>query len=255
MKSGILALSLVLGGVGAAGADELVINYGNTVKPDAALKAFVGQFQAAIAAKKPDYKKINGMFAPKVKAFSRSLDPLQPWNKSDTLTSKYIDGIIDIIVEQAPLADNAPQPDYRLDALAMMAHMLASGTLGSMKEIPGSVCAPAEWSYDTAKVAAFLKAADDSANSVRFYPDETPLFAKPKKAAKQIGAVPANSLVSPNSPVIEPDGWMKLTSAGGLSGYAHDDDTRTVHYLSQMHVCFGKVSGKYKVTGIFGYGL
>ena len=255
MKSGILALALVFGGLGSAGADELVISYGDTVKPDAELKAFVDKFRTAITAKRPDYDKINGMFAPRMKAFSRSLDPLQPWHKMAPITSNHLDEIIDVIVEQAPLPDDAKQPDYRPDALSMMADMLAAGPMGEVKEIPGSVCAPAAWKFDADAVAAFLKTVDDSANSVRFYKDQTALLAKPKAGSKVIGTLPAFALASPYSKAIEPQGWTKLTSASGLSGYVRDDDSQEALYLSQMHICFGKVSGKYKVTGIFGYGL
>ena len=239
----------------ASAADDISISRRGVVEPDAELKAFVGQFEAAITAKKPDYKKIGKMFAPKVTTFQRSLDPLQPWNKTEPLTGDYLDGIIDIIVEQAPLPDDQPQPDYRPDALAMMAMMLDAGPLGEVKELPGAVCAPAQWSYDAAKVKAFAKKSDTGVSGMRFYKEDTPLFAKPKKGAKQAAMLPAYTLVAWDSPMDEPDNWMRVVSASGLEGHIADTDSNEGTYLSQMHVCFGKVSGKYKITGIFGYGL
>ncbi len=254
MKTGILALALVIGSVGAAAANELTITYGNTVKPDAKLQEFVDAFRGEITANVPDYKKINAMFAPQVKAFSRSLDPTAPWFKMKPIVSDYLDGIIDVIVEQAPLPDDAKQPDYRPDALSMMADILASGPMGKIKDIPGAVCAPAAWSYDVAAAKKFAESQESEVSGLRFYGTNKTLLSKPKASAGAAGIVPAQVPLIFAYEKDSPEGWGHYQAANGVAGYMKDDAAKELH-VSQMHVCFGKVSGKYKVTGIFGYGL
>ena len=239
----------------SANAGDITVSFGNTVKPDSQLAAFVESFRAAITAKKPDYAAINGMFAANMQAYSRSLDPSQPWRKMKPITANHLDEIIDVIVEQAPLPDDAKQPDYRPEALSMMAAMLNAGPLGKLKELSGSICAPAARAYDVKAAKAFAKQQEASIGSLRFYRHPVALFAKADEASASAGDLPANVLANFSSKVMEPEGWAQLTTSGGITGFARETSYNEPQYLSQMHVCFGKVSGQYKVTGIFGYGL
>lgn len=247
------AFNLVVGG---AAAKELTVTYGDVIKPDAELKAFIDSFANAISAKKPDYKAIDGFFAPSMGSFSRSLDPLQPWFKAEPITANHLDEIIDVIVEQAPLPDDVKQPDYRPEALSMMAAMLKAGPLGSIKEAKGQACAPASYKFDRKAVTAFVKASKDSINGFRFYKQNIQLLEKPQAVAGKAAVLPAGTLVTLQTDENLPDGWAKLTGlGGGISGYMKDNPKNPEYFLNQMHVCFGKVSGQYKVTSIFGYGL
>lgn len=254
MKSLALTLAFIVGGFTTATANELVVSRSQPATPDAALSSFVTSFRAAITAKKPDYRKINAMFAPKVAAFSRSLDPLQPWFKSNAITADYLNEIIDVIVEQGPLQDGVAAPDYRTDALSMMAGMIGDGTnFGKIKEVPGALCAPAAWSYDVKAMKKFAASNDDQVSSLRFFSAPKAMLAKPKVSAKSVGELPAYVPLSFIYEKTTPENWGKFVSADGLTGFLKDDTEQLG--FSQMHVCFGKVSGKYKVTGIFGYGL
>ena len=255
MKSVFLPVILLAGAATSANAKDIAVSFGDTVKPDTELAAFVDGFQSAIMAKKPDYDAISSLFAPSMHAFSRSLDPSVPWNKMKPITANHIDEIIDVIVEQAPLPDDAKQPDYRPEALSMMASMLKAGPLGKLKELPGSICAPAARAYDVKAAKSFAKQQGSSVGSLRFYRHPVALFAKADEASASAGDLPANVLANFSSKVMEPEGWAQLTTSGGITGFARETPYNEPQYLSQMHVCFGKVSGQYKVTGIFGYGL
>jgi hypothetical protein len=238
----------------ADAAEYPVVGMSQSVSPDPDLKAFVASFHAAITAKKPDYKKINAMFAPRVAAFTRSLDPLQPWGKRDAITKDHLNEVVDVIVEQGPPQDGVAAPDYRPDALAMMANMIGDAShLGKIKEVPGSLCAPAAWSYDVKSMQKFAASNDDQISSLRFFAVTKTMLAKPKASAKSTGELPAYVPLSFIYEKNTPSNWGKFVSANGLTGFLRDDVAQLG--FSQMHVCFGKVSGKYRVTGIFGYGL
>lgn len=246
--------SLVLATLPAWAAQSVTVGYKRQVTPDAQLTEFVSAFRAAITAKKPDYKKIDAMLAPKMSAFSRSLDPLAPWHKHDAITADYINEIANIIVEQGPPEDGVAAPDYRVDALAQMAHIIGDGSnFGKIKEVPGAICAPADWSYDAKAMKKFAASNDDQVGSLRFFAGTKMMLTKPKTTAKLVGELPAFVPISFIYEKSTPENWGKFISATGLTGYLQDDDAQLG--FSQMHVCFGKVSGKYKVTGIFGYGL
>ena len=254
MKPIILAFAVVIGNFTAASADELMVSRSQPAVPDAALSAFITAFRAAITAKKPDFKRINAMFAPKVAAFSRSLDPLQPWFKSEAITADYLNDIADIIVEQGPAQDGVAPPDYRRDALSLMAGMIGGGSnLGKIKEMPGSLCAPAAWSYDVKAMKKYAASNDDQVSSLRFFAATKVMLTKPKSTAKAAGELPAFVPLSFVYEKTTPENWGKFVAANGLTGYLPDDEGQLG--FSQMHICFGKVSGKYKATGIFGYGL
>lgn len=250
----VLPLTCLLGTfpLVANAADYPVVGLSQTVAPDAALTTFVASFRAAITANKPDYKKISLMFAPKLNAFSRSLDPLQPWHKHDAITADYLNEIADIIVEQGPPVDGNAEPDYRPDALAQMAGIMGP-SFGKIKEVPGQICSPAAWSYDLTAMKKFAASNDDQVSSLRFFAEPKVMRSKPKSSAKATGTLPALVPISFVFEKATPENWGKFISANGLTGFLPDD--REQLGFSQMHVCFGKVSGKYKVTAIFGYGL
>jgi hypothetical protein len=254
MKSLALILAFIVGNLTSATANELIVSRSQPATPDAALSAFITSFRAAITAKKPDYKKINAMFAPKVTAFTRSLDPLQPWFKSNSITADYLNEIVDVIVEQGPPQDGVATPDYRTDALSLMAGMIGAGSnLGKIEEVPGSLCAPAAWSYNVKAMKKFAASNNDQVSSLRFFSTPKAMLAKPKVSAKSVGELPAYVPLSFIYEKTTPENWGKFVSANGLTGFLKDDTEQLG--FSQMHICFGKVSGKYKVTSIFGYGL
>lgn len=246
--------ALILAALPAVAAKSVTVGYQSQVTPDAQFMEFVTAFRAAITAKKPDYKKISTMLAPRINAFSRSLDPLAPWHKHDAITADHINEIADIIVEQGPPQDGVAEPDYRVDALAQMARMIGDGSnFGKIKEVPGAICAPAAWSYNVKAMKTFAASNDDQVSSLRFFASSKMMLAKPKASANPVGELPAYVPISFIYEKTTPDTWGKFISANGLTGYLQDDDAQLG--FSQMHVCFGKVSGRYKVTGIFGYGL
>ncbi len=254
LRAACISGALVLATLPALSAQSVTVGYKSQVTPDAQLVEFVTAFRAAITAKTPDYKKIDAMLAPKVSAFSRSLDPLTPWHKHDAITADHINEIADIIVEQGPPQDGVAEPDYRVDALAQMARIIGDASnFGKIKELPAALCAPAAWSYDVKAIKKFAASNDDQVSSLRFFSGPKMMLTKPKVTAKPVDELPAFVPISFIYEKTTPDNWGKYISATGLTGYLQDDNAQLG--FSQMHVCFGKVSGKYKVTGVFGYGL
>ena len=65
--------------------------------------------------------------------------------------------------------------------------------------------------------------------------------------------MPANSLVMFDYRPGLPEGWSYYESAGGIKGYTRGEGDGLG--LSQNHLCFAKVEGKYRITAVFGYGL
>jgi hypothetical protein len=254
LRAACVSGALILIALPALAAQSITVGLKSQVKPDAQLTEFVSLFRAAITAKKPDYKKISAMFAPKVSAFSRSLDPLAPWNQQEAIGADYLKEIANIIVEQgAP--EGTAEPDYRPDALAQMASIIGDGSnFGTIKELPNAICAPAEYKFSAKAITAFAKKYDNDAHSLRFYASASTLMSAAKAGAKSSGDVPAFTPIAVIYDAKVPEGWGHLAAANGISGYLKNDDREQLGF-SQMHVCFGKVSGTYKVTGIFGYGL
>ena len=254
LKYACLVGVMSMGTLPALAMQSVTVGHKSQVPPDAQLTEFVTAFRAAITANKPDFKTITAMLAPKINAFSRSLDPLAPWHKHAAITADHLSEIAAIIVEQGPPQDDVAGPDYRVDALAQMARIIGDGSnFGKIKEVPGAICAPAAWSYDVKAAKTFAASNDDQVSSLRFFASAKTMLAKPKASANPIGELPAFVPISFIYEKSTPDNWGKYISANGLTGYLQDDDAQLG--FSQMHVCFGKVSGQYKVTGIFGYGL
>ena len=249
--SGLLSLTAVP----SFAADNLTIGYSKVVKPDAALQEFLQSFRADIAAKNPDYETIETQFSRNSVGFTRGLDPLQAWHKLKPFNQDMLTEAANILVEQGDLPEGSKAPDYRPDALQAIARLIAKGvTFGTMAEVPGSICAPANYKFSSKKVIAFAKAHDNDAYSLRFYNSTSSLFETPDENAKPAGNVRAFTPFAVIYDANVPTGWSHVAAANGIEGYLKDDSREQLG-LSQQHVCFGKVDGTYKVTALFGYGL
>jgi hypothetical protein len=248
-----LAILLLAALPHVASAAELTVSRADVIQPDAELRATVAELRA-LAAKgaKKNIRKVEAFFAPKVKAFTRSLDPFQPWHPIDDLTGKYLGGVADVMVEQGEFETGTPVPDYRLEAMKQIASLISEGaTYGALPEAPGAICAPAAYKVDRKAAVAFAKKFELDAYSLRFFPDDVVFAKKPKSAAGS--TVPANTLIMFDHDPKAPEGWGYYETSGGVKGYMQDRDDSLG--LSQHHVCFARLNGKYRITAIFGYGL
>jgi hypothetical protein len=237
-----------------AEAEGLKVGFRNTVKADPALQAFIAGLKGLDTAPKTlDYKTIDGLFAPHVKAFFKSLDPFQPWRRIDDLSADYLRGAADIMVEQGEFQDGVPQPDYRPDALKIIIGQVSSGApFGHLKEAPGAVCAPANYKVDRKAALAFAGKFDLDAYSLRFYDKDVMLEKKPDSDRART-RIPAWTLMMFDFDPRSPRGWGFYQTSDGTRGFMKDrDDTLG---LAQHHVCFGKINGEYRIVALFGYGL
>lgn len=237
----------------AAAAGELTVSRADAIQPDAdLLKTMVEIRTLAAKGSKKNLRKIEALFAPEVKAFTRGLDPFQPWNPVDDLTGNYLHGVANVMVEQGEIEAGMPVPDYRLEAMKQVAALVGEGaTFGALPEAPGAICAPAAYKVDRKAALAFAKHFELDAYSLRFFAEDVLLADKPRGKRGEI--VPANTLMMFDYDPGTPEGWGLYETAGGAKGYLKDrDDTLG---LAQHHVCFAKVKGKYRITAIFGYGL
>lgn len=236
-----------------ATAAELHVSHAGVVEPDAELRATVTELSAlAVKGREKDILKVETFFAPNVQSFVRSLDPFQPWKRVDDISGKYLTGVADIMVEQGELAAGMKVPDYQLEAMKMIATLIADGTpFGTLDDVPGAVCAPAAYKVDRKAALAFARKFELDAHSLRFYGGDVVLAEKPK--AKKGRVVPAGSLIMFDYHPDLPEGWGYYETAGGVKGYMADREDALG--LSQNHVCFTKVKGKYRISAIFGYGL
>lgn len=234
-------------------AADLTVTDADVMTPDAELQATVAAFRAVTATgKKSNIRKAEAFFAPKVKTFQRSLDPFQPWNPTDALTGKYLQGVADVMVEQGEMAAGMPVPDYRLVAMEQMAAMLKGSTFGSLPEVPGAVCAPAAYKVDRKAALAFAKRFELNAYSLQFFGKDIVLDKRPGSAAAG-RLVSARTLMMFDYHPDMPEGWSFYETAGGIKGYMKNGPE--ARGLSQNHICFSKVKGKYRISAVFGYGL
>lgn len=251
--SPLLAILLLAALPRAGTAAEITVSRADVVQPDADLLKTVGELRT-LAAKgtTKNIAKIEAFFAPKVKAFTRSLDPFQPWNPIDAVTGNYLDGVAAVMVEQGEFEAGTPVPDYRLDAMKQIAALISEdATYGTLPEAPGAICAPAAYKVDRKAALAFAKKFELDAYSLRFFPGDVLFAERPKSRTGKV--VPANTLIMFDYDPKAPKGWGYYETSGGIKGYMKDrDDTLG---LSQHHVCFAKVKGKYRISAIFGYGL
>lgn len=236
-----------------AGAAELRVTRSNEVTPDKELLEVVQQLRTLSAkGDKKNIRKVEAFFAPEVKTFTRSLDPFQPWHPLEGLHGKYLEGVANVMVEQGEPIGVESKHDYRIDAMQYLAnYVLSDGTFGSLPEVPGAICTPAAYQVDRKAALAFARKFELDAHSLRFYRDDIVLL---KKAEGKKGkVVPAYTMIMFDYDPNAPKDWGYFESAGGIKGYMKDrDDTLG---LSQNHVCFTKVKGKYRISGLFGYGL
>lgn len=236
-----------------ASAGELQVARADVIQPDTELQATVAEFRSLAAlGSKEQIGKVEAFFAPKVKAFTRGLDPFQPWNPLDDIEGDYLERAASMMLEQGEAEAGLPAPDYRLEAMKTIAGLVAEGAaFGALPEMPGAVCAPAGYKVDRKAAQAFARKFELNASSLRFYAEDIVLVRKPKEEKGRV--VSANTLIMFDYDPKAPDGWGYYETAGGIRGYMRDrEDTLG---LSQNHVCFSKVRGKYRITAIFGYGL
>jgi len=249
----IFCLALGLMAPSLAHPASLMVTDGDTVQPDPELRATVAALRAVAATgKKANIKKVEGFFAPKVKTFQRSLDPFQPWNSTSVLTGKYLGGVADVMVEQGELAAGMSVPDYRVVAMEQMAAMLKDATFGSLPEVPGAVCAPAAYKVDRKTALAFAKRFELDAYSLQFFGEDIVLDERPGSAAAEISVPPRTLMMSDYHPEA-PEGWSFYETVEGIKGYMKNGPE--AFGLSQNHICFSKVKGKYRISAVFGYGL
>lgn len=237
----------------AGSAAEITVSRADVIRPDSALRATVLAVRnMAASARKKNIAAMEEFFAPKVKVFTRSLDPFQPWNRLDDLGGKYLAGVADVMVEQGELEAGMPVPDYRIEAMKQIAALIGDEPVfGALPDAPGEACVPAAYKVDRKASLAFARRFELDAYSLRFFAED--VFLSDRPDGKRGNFVPANTLVMFDYDPKAPEGWGYYETAGGLKGYMKDrDDTLG---LSQNHVCFAKVKGKYRIASVFGYGL
>jgi hypothetical protein len=238
-----------------AAGDPLTVRFHDVVQPDGKLEAFVAhlkQLDPQTTALR--HKAVNALFAERVKTFRRSLDPFQPWSRTADISSDYLKAAADLIVEQGEPEEGKPTPDYRPDALKQIIQQVSDGQpFGVLKEVPGAICAPAEYTLDRKAARTFAKKFELDAYSLRFFSQEKFLYARPNLKSDLVATVPPYTLMvfAYDPKAREP--WSLYESSGGEKGYVTDD--KPVLGLSQHHVCFGKVKGEYRIVALFGYGL
>lgn len=232
-------------------ADGLTVRFHDVVKPDAELEAFVARLKTLDP---KDGRTVNTLFAKRVKTFRRSLDPFQPWNRTADIDSDYLKGAADLMVEQGEPEEGKPTPNYRPDALKQIVQQVSSGQpFGILTEMPGAVCAPAEYEVNRKAASAFAKKFELDAYSLRFFSEEKFLYARPNLKSDLVAAVPPYTMMMFAYDPKARNPWALYESSGGEKGYLMED--MPVLGLSQHHVCFGRVKGAYRIVALFGYGL
>ena len=237
----------------AGAAAELTVSRTDVIAPDSALRATaLAVRDRAAPARKKNIGPVEEFFAPKVKVFTRSLDPFQPWNRLDDLGGKYLAGAADVMVEQGELEAGMPVPDYRIEAMRQIAALIGEEPIfGALPDAPGEACVPAAYEVDRKAALTFARKFELDAYSLRFFAGDVFLADRPE--SRRGHSVPANTLVMFDYDPKAPEGWGYYETAGGLKGYMKDRDDKLG--LAQNHVCFAKVKGKYRITSVFGYGL
>lgn len=249
----LLALVVLLLPPAASLSGELKVSRADVIEPDSHLRlTAISVSGLAASANEKNFKDLEEFFAPRVKVFTRSLDPFQPWNRIDDLTGDYLAGIANVMVEQGELEAGMPVPDYRLDAMRQIARLIGSSSVfGVLPEVPGEICTPAAYKVDREAASAFASKFKLDAYSLHFYAHDIKLSKKPRPMRGV--RVPAYSLLMFDYDPKAPAGWISYETAGGIKGYMRDR-WETLG-LSQNHVCFAKVEGKYRISSVFGYGL
>lgn len=237
----------------AAADQKLVVGFKNVAEPDAALEAFIGDLRRAImSAKVRDYTVFDAFFAPEILVFHRGLDPLQPWNAAEPITHSPLTRLADALVERKPPVEGKPRTNDREGALLAILQIIRTRIpRGTMKDVPGAVCAPAEYDFDHQAALAFAGKFERDLRDLRFF--DTILYLLTAPGSRKGNFIPSNTLVIPDHDPLAPPGWQRYKTAEGLSGYVQE--RLHPHALAQHHLCFSKVNGEYRITAVFGHGL
>ena len=246
-----------------AGALPLATSYAEIVDPDPELTKFLRQLvdtaRAGMGTQSRAYALLDAMIAPKVRGFTRGLDPFEPWMEVDT-SSLELGGGIDLLtsrmIEQGELPeDTSVLPDYRQDFLQLLAALVANPhkPLGRMPEMGNAVCSPARYNVDTSKARAFAEANDTDGYGIYIFPRELELHAEPQDSTPVTATIAPLTLLVTDYQSNQPDGWIKVIASEGTVGWAQD--LGDYEGLSQQHLCFDKVDSEYKIVGFYSYGL
>lgn len=237
----------------ASAADAIRVTQADVAAPDPELRKVLAELRSlAAAGSAKNIPKVEAYFASGTKTFTRGLDPFEPWRQGPKLTGDYLSGMADAMVEQGEFVEGRPAPDYRLGAMELLASLVSDDAVfGAMPEVPGALCSPAAYKVDRKAVRAFAKRFKLDAHSLFFFAEDVVLVKTPGE--KRGERIPANTLMISDNELDMPEGWTRAETSSGARGYLRlRDDTPG---LSQDHVCFAKVKGKYRITAIFGYGL
>lgn len=246
-----------------ATASPLVASYANPVEPTPELTAFlqslVASAQEGIGSQSRAYAVLDDMIAPNVRGFQRGLDPFEPWSEID-LTDPDRGSGLDLLtawmVEQGDIVDGATDlPDYRQDFLELLVRIIADPNepLGLMPGMGDAVCSPAQYDVDADEALAFAQAQDTDGYGIYIFPRLLDLYENPTSIKPAIARVSPRTLLTSIYEADQPDGWIKVVASDGTTGWA--EDRGDYEGLSQQHLCFGEVDGKYMITAFFSYGL
>lgn len=257
--------ALLLAGLmpAVAGASPLVAEYADPVQSTPELTAFLRTVVAAagegIGIRTEAYSVLDDMIAPKIRGFTRGLDPFEPWAEIDLDEPDRGSGVellTSWMVEQGDIVVGASDlPDYRQDLLELLVRLIADPDepLGRMPGMGEAVCSPARYGFNSDDALAFAQAHDADGSAIRFYPRELSLRESPDIDTPTLAvAAPRTLLVSVDA-VDQGEGWLKVVMSDGTTGWTEDQgDYRR---LSQQHLCFAEVDGRYMITGFYSYGL
>jgi hypothetical protein len=237
-----------------AQAQGLAVRFRNTVEADSALKAFVGRLVSLGSAKAIDDKAVAALFAPRVKAFTRGLDPFKPWISIEDISGNYLGGAANIMVEQGEIPEGGALPDYRPEALKIIVEQVTRGDpFGTLNELPGAICAPAAYKVDRKAALRFAGKYRLDAYSLRFFAQPMGLYQQQNIKGELLGMVPPYTLMMFDYDPVAKEPWALYEASTGIKGYLREEPPALG--LAQHHVCFGKFKGKYRIVGLFGYGL
>jgi hypothetical protein len=242
-------------------AAPLATQFVDTVTPDAELTAFlvnlVETAQRGLRGDDAAYRALDGLVAPDIRGFSRGLDPLEPWRTVDLsdATAAGVDLLTSNMVEMGELPQGSPIPDYRPRLLELLVSLVANPhePLGTMAGVDAVACSPARLGVDVAAATSFAKAHDTDGSAIYFYPTDLALYDAPDAGKPAIGTLAAGTLLLTDYEAERKDGWDKVVSSDGRSGWSEDRSDYLA--LSQQHLCFGKVGGTFKITAFYTYGL
>lgn len=224
----------------------------DVVTPEPGLQALFAEIRAASGSPVASHALVDRILAPKVRMFTRSLDPVQPWHDLGLRDGDPVRIARSVVAEGEIPGSN---PDYVPDLVQAMARAVSSdGPAGTRPELPGAVCAPARYDLDAGAVKHLAETVGDRdgiVGRVNLTVAPTPFRDSPAGPVRFV-LDPLTLVISTEDADID-DSWIPV---------ALSDDTRGVVpaaldpvELNQTHFCFGQVGGAWKVTGIYFYGL